>query len=501
MKNFFHSRLFYTISAIVVILIVIIMAFRVSKKEPTILVTATVETGPVRELVSVSGIAKAKQTAELAFPVTGIVQNVLVEKGSKVKIGDSLVTLNSKALYADRLNAVAVVSTAKANLDETLKGLTSSARNVVAESVATREETLETLRITEAQKVENAYHTLLATDLTAYSKDPDEEAVAPTISGTYNCKEEGTYEIEVYSSKTDSGYSYRLTGLEIGTFTASTQQSGTLGSCGLQIQFDEDSNYAYSEWTINIPNIRSSLYVTNRNAYSLAVTQAESAIANAEQALEEALANATNQNSPARDESVIRAEAAVTQAQAQLARIDAEISDRTLTAPFAGIITEIDILPGETVTTAPIVTLLASNAFEVTARIPEIDIGKLSVGQKVEMLFDAKDDEIVTGKISFISLKSTEIDGVAYYEAIIKLDDTPNWIKSGLNADIEIIIEEKTEGLRIPKRFIVETEKGYEVILQKDNGTANTTIEVIMEGNDGFVSIIGLNEGDIVVAP
>lgn len=501
MKNFFHNNFFYTTSAIVVIIIVILMAVSVGKKEPTLLVTATVENGPVRELVSVSGIAKAKQTAELAFPVTGIVQNVLVETGSEVNTGDTLLTLNTKALYADRLKAIAAVSTAKANLDETLKGLTSSARDVVAESVATKEEALQTIRATEEQKVDNAYHTLLSTDLKAYSKDSDEEAVAPIISGTYNCLKEGNYEIEIYSSGADSGYSYKLTGLESGTFVASTQQSGELGTCGLQIQFDEDSNYLHSEWSVSIPNTRSSYYVTNKNAYSLAIAQAESAISNAEQALEEARVNATNKNSPARDETITKAKADVTQAQAQLARIDAEIDDRTLTAPFAGVITEIDILPGETVTTAPIVTLLASNAFEVTARIPEIDIGKILVGQKVEMLFDAKSDEIITGKINFISLKSTEIDGVAYYEATIQLDTIPTWIKSGLNADIEIIIEEKTEGLRIPRRFLIETETGYEVLLQKDNREASTTIEVVMEGNDGFVSITGLNEGDIIIAP
>lgn len=501
MKDFFHSRSFYTTFAILVIIVVISMAIGVGKKEPETIVTATVEIGPVRELVSVSGIAKAKQTAELAFPVTGIVQEVLVETGSEVKTGDQLVILNSKALYADRLNSIAAVSTAKANLDETLRGLTPSARDLVAESVTTIEENLETVRITEEQKVENAYRTLLSTDLTAYSTDSEEEATAPTISGTYNCLEEGSYEIEIYSSKTESGYSYRLTGLETGTYIASTQQPGKLGSCNLQIQFDEDSNYANSDWTIDIPNMRSSLYVTNRNAYSLAITQAERAIANAEQALIEAKANATDQNAPARNESIIRAEAAVTQAEANLARIDAQIADRTLTAPFSGVITEIDILPGETVTAVPIATLLASNAFEVTARIPEIDIGKLNTGQKAEMLFDAKSDEIVTGEISFISLKSTEIDGVAYYEAIIKLDSIPTWIKSGLNADIEIIIEEKTEGLRVPKRFVTETKTGHEVILQKENSVASTTVEVIMKGNDGFVSITGLNDGDVIIAP
>ena len=40
------------------------------------LVTATVERGTVETLVSVSGITKARNTAELAFPTPGVVSKV-----------------------------------------------------------------------------------------------------------------------------------------------------------------------------------------------------------------------------------------------------------------------------------------------------------------------------------------------------------------------------------------------------------------------------------------
>ena len=63
------------------------------------------------------------------------------------------------------------------------------------------------------------------------------------------------------------------------------------------------------------------------------------------------------------------------------------------------------------------------------------------------------------------------------------------------------VVKEKTDGLRIPKRFVVETESGHEVITQKDGVIASSTVEIILEGNDGFVSIIGLSEGDVLIAP
>lgn len=487
--------------ALLVIFFVGYMAHSVSTRNHSTEITTTVEKGSVRQLVSVSGVTTAKQSAELAFPTSGIVTDVRVKTGSVVKAGDVLITLDTRSLYADRQNALAALKRAEADLAELLEGPTGSARNVTFETFASKEATLATTKETEAQKVANAYHALLSTDLTAYSDDPNEDAVPPTISGTYTCDTEGTYTLSVFGSKADSGFSYRLSGLEQGTYVASVEQPIALGACGLRVQFNATSFYNNSVWHIDIPNKKSTQYVVYRNAYTLAVTQAESAIALAEQAVALAKADATNQNAPARSEAVVRAEAAVTQATAQLARIDTTIADRTLRAPFAGTITEIDILPGETVLTLPVVTLLGDTAFEVTARIPEIDVSKVAAGQAVEMLFDAKTTELITGKITFISPQATEIDGVAYYEATIEFTAVPPWMRSGLNADIEIITAESTDVLRVPKRFLHQTAAGYHVLVKRNNTTATTTIEILLEGNDGFVAITGVTAGDTLLAP
>lgn len=137
------------------------------------------------------------------------------------------------------------------------------------------------------------------------------------------------------------------------------------------------------------------------------------------------------------------------------------------------------------------------------ARVPEIDIGKLSVGQIALMMFDAKSDETIRGDISFISPEATKIDGVAYYEATIQFRDLPDWIRSGLNTDVEIIVKEETAGLRVPKRFVTKTENGYEVLTRatKEGAWASTTIEVTLEGNDGYYAITGLDEGTILATP
>lgn len=501
MSMIFGKRHTYIAIATIMIFIVILMIFKVGSRDSSTEITTTVEAGPVRQLVSVSGVAEAEQSADLAFPVTGIVAQVNVKTGSTVRAGDVLVTLDTRSLQADRQDALSSLTQAIAHRDELLKGPTASARAVTAETLAAKEASLAATKMNEEQKVANAYYALLNSDITAYTSDANEDAHSPIISGTYNCTEEGVYEISVFNSKADSGYSFKLSGLEKGTFDVSTDQPTPLGTCGLQIKFVAGSLYSNSIWQIPIPNVRAASYVTNRNAYTLAKTQAESAIALAEQAVALAKADAAYQNAPARSEAISRADATIAQAQARLAKIDSAIADRTLSAPFDGVVTDINILPGETVTTMPVVTVLASNEFEMKARIPEIDISKLKNGLAAEMVFDARTNEIVKGHITFISPQATIIDGVAYYEASIEFNEVPTWMRSGLNADVDIVVAETLDNLRIPKRFLIESTTGYEVLLKKDNIVATTSIEALFEGNDGFVAITGITEGDIIVAP
>jgi HlyD family secretion protein len=501
MKTLLTSRSFYVVITAVIVVGVILMALGVGRQEEEALITTTVESGSVRQLVSVSGIAEAEQTAELAFPTSGIVSAVNVSQGDVVTQGTILVSLSADALLADRADALATLARAVATRDELLAGPQTEARAATAESVTLKNTSLETIQATQADLVANARRTLLSSGLTAASDDPEEESVAPVISGTYTCDQEGTYVMDMYSSGSNSGYSFRLSGLGTGTFNASIEQPTSFGDCGLRALFDDNSRYSNAVWEIEIPNKQSPLYVTNRNAYALAQTQAESAIEVATQDLAQTQANAISTNAPARSEAIARANADIASANARIARIDSQIADRILRAPFAGTITEIDILPGETVNTAPIVTLLAESDFEVTARIPEIDIGKLQLGQPVEMVFDTRTDVALNGTIDFISLKATEIDGVAYYEAVVGLPDVPTWMRSGLNADINIIINEARDSLRVANRFITESDGIYTVIRKTGEQTATTTIDITLEGNDGYTAITGVKAGDILVAP
>lgn len=465
-------------------------------------ITATVDRGTVSELVSVSGFVEAKQVAEMAFPATGIVTAVLVEEGAEVTQGEVLATLAASTLVAERNEAEAALVAAEAAYREVVAGPRDEAVTLANTTLSSAEANLSRVTIEETRKVNNARAALLSTGLTAVTTDAEEGSTPPTVSGTYICLDEGTYEVEVYRSSTDSGYSFTYTGLEDGLGIVSTDQPAPLGTCGLYLQFTTGDTYSDSTWVIEIPNTRSSTYTTLLNTYNLTKTQADNAIEAAENNLAVAKGENTLTLAPARSEARTGAEAAVAQARARIAAIDARLSDRSIVAPFDGVVTEIDIATGETAPSTPVITVLASDAFTLKARIPEIDITKLALGQKVNSVFDARSSETLTGEVTYISPIAKQIDGVAYFEITIELDTLPSWLRAGLNADVDIVIDERIDVVRIPKRFVTTAADGTKSILvPAGNKVATTTIEVLFTGNDSYLEISGVAAGTTVIAP
>lgn len=505
MYKLLGSRSFHILLAALLIGAAILLIIRSTSNSKNESVTASVSRGDVVELVSVSGFVEAQNAAELAFPVTGIVDKVFVDEGDVVTEGQQLIVLQRNTLLADRRNAEADLLRAEADRDELVAGPRSEARDITATQVAIAEADLAQTQREELEKVDNARRALLSTGLTALSLKGNEDAAAPTISGTYTCEEEGSYQIEVFRSAADSGFSFRVSGLESGTYTAYVDQPGRFGNCGLFLQFGSSGLYNNSLWEIQIPNRNAANYVTYLNAYELAVEQAENAIESAEQAVELATQEATLENAAPRDEALRRANATVASAAARLAAIDAQLADRVITAPFDGVVTSVEVLPGETVTASPIITVLANDTFDMTSRIPEIDITKIALDQRANIIFDARSEEVVPATVHFISPIAVEIDGVAYFEATMVFENSPEWLRSGLNADVDIIVDQLENVLRLPKRFVtIEEDQAFVLLPNEFNPKAEPTkreVDVLFDGNDGYIAIDGLSEGMTVVAP
>lgn len=462
-------------------------------------VTTTAERGTVNRITSISGTLKATQTARLGFPSTGILESISVVEGETVSKGHHLAVLAHADLIAEYEEARAAFRIAQADYDELIEGMRPEERDVAQTKVAIAEEELIRVTREENERVESAYRTLLSSDLVARPEDRESDDIAPLVSGTYTCGE-GAYTLSLFRSGAQSGYSYRFSGLESGVSTAYSDTPGLLGTCGLTVQFGGQS-YDSAEWTIAIPNKESDSYVTNMNAYNLARTARDNAISGAEQDLALAKQTDTLGNAAPRSEALTRASARVSQAAARVAAVQAQIDDHTLIAPFSGIITSIEPIVGEPVGSDPVVTMISYEAFELTALIPEIDVTRVTSGQKARVIFDARQEETLSATVLRISPLAREINGVSYFEAALMLDTAVDWLRGGLNADIDIVLESAEDVVRIPQRFLIEESGAAFVLIPDGKKTQRVPVSVTFSGNDGFVAVEGLQSGDTVVAP
>jgi HlyD family secretion protein len=243
---------------------------------------------------------------------------------------------------------------------------------------------------------------------------------------------------------------------------------------------------------------------TARTEVSVAISGLQTAkqnILSAQSKLDLSLKQYGLKNAPPTKEEVVNLEAQVEQAQAQADQILAQISKNKIISPIEGIVTRQDAKEGETGSVnLNVVTVMSDGSFEIEANVPEVDVGKLSLGNKVSISLDAYPGAIWTGKVSYIEPAETIVDGVVNYKIKVVFDNSDSRLKSGLTANLKIETVRKENVLVLPQYSIVENDKGSFVnkFVDKDE-TEEVSVKTGIRGQDGRVEIIsGLKEGDMV---
>jgi HlyD family secretion protein len=443
--------------------------------------TATVQTGSVTSTVVLSGTTQSSSAVNLGFADQGRIAAVRVKEGQKVSAGQVLAILDTADLNASLKNAQASLVIAKANVSNTTTNVA---------TITAQQDTL----------VKNAYDTLLTDRLQATPKNLSTKAAAPVITGHYTGTE-GEYIVHVYPSGANSGASFNITGLETGyTNEVSTNTAVPLGSRGLYIQFDADSNYGNTDWIVSIPNKQSSTYTGNLNAYNAAIAARTQAIASAQASLN---ANTANQSV---------ATAQVAQAQASVDSIIAQIQKRQIVAPFNGVIAAVNMKAGQTTTSFnpssatsesgnASISLISENDYEVVLKTPEIDVASLAVGQSVSLALDAFGTAAFPGTITSINPAETIVDGVPVYQTKVSFTELDARIRSGMTATATITIGHKDNVLTVPASYIKTDKRGSYVYVINGKKTEQQTVVTGLRGSDSTVEIVsGLTAGQVVAS-
>jgi HlyD family secretion protein len=477
-----------------------------AKKQSSLERVYTVENRSVSQSVQLSGDVAAVDQLGLTFKASGKIANLQIKQGDKVEAGTVLAELDRASLNADLFQAQSAVERAQANLalvraqnrgtDSNLESVRTKLENTITE-----QETL----------VSNAYKELLNNNLQAYQIDASRNVVPLEVSGSYQSETTGTIALEFYNSGADTGYSARVTGLV--NETISFDVFGVpvaLGDTGLYVTLPasgDGQQYGSTDWTIPVPNDRSTTYQTKLSAYEKAkktqiqsVTQAESDLnkLEAEQASGDADAVTIAQER--------QAIASVKEAQANVAKVLAQIEDTKIIAPFDGTIAELSYTIGQTISSGDGagVTLVSGGNYELSMSVPEIDVAKIKVGDKANITLDVYGDEVVwEGELTEIELVETEVDGVPVYTSIIKVINPDERIRIGMNARASILIAEKDNVLAVPASYLTKQGDTTTVLIKvNEREREERTVATGLRGTDNFVEITeGLSEGAVIVMP
>jgi len=197
---------------------------------------------------------------------------------------------------------------------------------------------------------------------------------------------------------------------------------------------------------------------------------------------------------------VTNADSELALAQAKYDAAKAVLESLEIKAPFKGIVYAVNAESGETYQSeTSLFTIGDPKALEVVANVTEEDYPLLTIGQAVEVFFDARPDVTVTGKVDRIIPKRIAGDR-PLYNIYISLDDVPDGLADGMTSDTAITIAERTAVLCLP-RAVVRASSGNTTTVKVWDGTQEIAREITtgLRG-DTYVEIVsGLSEGEQVV--
>lgn len=460
-------------SAAIAVVVLFVLGSVVANGTREPLETVRVTYKPFIQQVSVSGKVQASSDVAMAFEQTGRVDRIYVSVGDMVRAGDPLVSISAGTLAAQLQAAQAQV---------TLKRVERDNSSVNLDEVRRQQDT----------EVASAFRTLLSEDLEATPFSSTYTVSPPVVTGAYKGNVEGYYKVSVSRRISGTTLEMRVHGIEdFGPIEISKTGPTAVGTQGLFMSFpDTLASYDGTIWYVYLPNTKSTSYVANYNAYQEALRARDKAIADAEATLQK------------RSQGLTIKDAELAAAEAEVARILAELAKYSLRAPFDGVVTAVDAKLGEAASlSGNAVSLISGDGLEIESFVPEINIAYLSVGDSAVVTLDAYGEAVpFLATVVAIDPAETVRDGVSTYRVRLSFATPDERIKSGMTANILITTDERSSVISVPQGILVKKDDLTYVPVQEGNKKVLRQVQTGLVSSLGEVEITsGLVEGDIVI--
>lgn len=191
----------------------------------------------------------------------------------------------------------------------------------------------------------------------------------------------------------------------------------------------------------------------------------------------------------------------VAAAEARVAAAQATLNMARISSPFSGVVTQAGSAVGDLVSPG-------ASAFRVDdlshllvdLQVSEVDINTVAIGQAATLTFDAILGKEYHGKVVEVGQAGDTVQGVVNFTVTVELTDADGFVKPGMTAAVNVVIEEQKNVLLIPNRAVrlVDAERVVYVLVNEQP----VQVKVKLGSTSGIDSVLvdgDIKEGDLII--
>jgi len=182
-----------------------------------------------------------------------------------------------------------------------------------------------------------------------------------------------------------------------------------------------------------------------------------------------------------------------------------DLEDCYLKAPFAGVITEVNLSPGDLVgnNSGYYIRLIDNSKYQATVEVDELDAVSLKVGQRVSATFDALPGKLFAGRVLSVPLEGkVNSQSIGVLEIVVVFENLPSAIKAGFSFSGQILVDANGEILVVPKSAVIRrNNRSLVLVVAKNSGQLERREIIVSDYNSEYYKVEqGLTEGEEIMA-
>jgi HlyD family secretion protein len=191
----------------------------------------------------------------------------------------------------------------------------------------------------------------------------------------------------------------------------------------------------------------------------------------------------------------------IASAKAKIAAALSTLSQSMVIAPFSGVITQAEPLPGDIVSSGALAFRMDDlSTLLVDLQISEVDINNISVGQPVTVTFDAVQGKSYAGKVSKINQAGDSTGSGVNFTVTVQLTQVDDMVKPGMTAAVTITVRQISDALLVENRAVRQVNgKRVVYILQNNQPVAVDILLGATSDTSSEVTGGNLKVGDLVI--